>query len=230
MQFLRFCFVRVRSTTTNTDRRHRRVAGRLELGMAHDQRMKMPCLADIVVNPLADLAGAIPTENCWGVAAHLPVRDFEDIFTATFPAWNDPYYLCADYLVLEIGRILLFGAQSVTKIDFVFDRQGKVGKHYKVHYDLALKPMSLSVLPFLGECRHEDKQDFLPLQAADMNAAWVRRQAATIQLWTTADPFLSNFQQLDFKVERSWLEKMAKYRNEHAEEIKAYWDRRLGRE
>lgn len=173
---------------------------------------------------MAKLASVIPSEDCWGVAAHLRVSDFNDIFKEAFPEWGNPYYLCADYLVLEVCKFLLF-ERVVDKVDFIFDRQGKVGKHYRLHYDIAIKPMALGVLPFLGECRHEDKQNFLPLQAADMNAAWVRRREGTIQLWTTADPYLRNLQQFDFKVERLWLEKLAEYQKEHAEEIKAYWDR-----
>jgi hypothetical protein len=123
---------------------------------------------------MAKLARVIPSEHCWGVAAHLFRRDFEDFFTPTFPSWNNPYYLCADHLILNICRFLLF-ERSATKVDFIFDRQGKVGSHFKLHYDLAIKPPSLSVFPFMGDCRHENKSKFLPLQAADMNAAWVRK-------------------------------------------------------
>ena len=178
---------------------------------------------------MAKLASVVPSENCWGVAAHLRVSDFKDIFAGVFPEWADPYYLCADYLVLEACKFLLF-ERVVEKVDFIFDRQGKVGKRYELHYNIAVKPMALGVLPFLGECRHENKQDFLPLQAADMNAAWVRRREATIQLWTAVDPYLKNLPQFDFKVERSWLEKLAKFYREHEEEIRAYWNSRLGSE
>jgi hypothetical protein len=178
---------------------------------------------------MAKLASVIPTENCWGVAAHLRRSDFE-IFAKTFPSWDDPYYLCADHLVLNVAKFLKLNQPSVTVADFIFDRQGKIGKTYKLHYDKAIKPSVLSVYPFLGECRHENKEEFIPLQAADMNAAWVRRRSTTIQLWTTADPYLSNFEQLDFRVSRPWLEQMAKYHKEHEDEIKEYWDRRLGPE
>lgn len=179
---------------------------------------------------MAKLASVIPSENCWGVAAHLRRSDFEEYFTTTFPSWNDPYYLCADHLVLNVCRFLRQNHPNVRNADFIFDRQGKVGRTYKLHYDKAIKPSVLNLFPFLGDCTHEDKEKFIPLQAADMNAAWVRRRSTTIQLWTSADPYLSNFEQLDFKVSRSWLEEMAKYYREHADEIKSYWDNRLGRE
>jgi hypothetical protein len=179
---------------------------------------------------MAKLASVIPPENCWGVAAHLRRSDFEEFFTTSFPSWNDPYYLCADHLVLNVARFLLQNHPSVKLVDFIFDRQGKVGKAYKLHYDIAIKPMARDVFPFLGECNHENKEKFIPLQAADMNAAWVRRRSTTIQLWTTADPYLSNFDHLDFRVGRPWLEQMAKYCREHADEVKDYWDRRLGPE
>lgn len=179
---------------------------------------------------MARLASVIPSENCWGVAAHLRRSDFEELFTTTFPSWNDPYYLCADHLILNVCRFLKQNHPMVTVADFIFDRQGKVGNLYKLHFDKAIKPSVLSNYPFLGECKHEDKQKFIPLQAADMNAAWIRRRSTTIQLWTAADPYLANFGQLDFRVTRVWLEQMAKYYREHADEIKAYWDRRLGPE
>lgn len=50
--------------------------------------------------------------------------------------------------------------------------------------------------------RRRDSSRLRAREAADMNAAWVRRRTSTIQLWTVADPYLANFHQLDFKVER----------------------------
>lgn len=176
---------------------------------------------------MAKLASIIPRGNCWGVSCHLARREFEEFFTPNFLAvWNDPYYLCATYSIENVCRVML--PQQPTKLDFIFDRQGKVGRHFELVYDAFVKPVSLPIFPFMGECRHEDKREFLPLQAADMNAAWVRRRQSTIQLWTTADVHLSSIEQFDIKVKRFWLERLASYRKEHAEEIKAFWNRMTG--
>src|SRR5262249_16446307 len=63
MQFLGLYFVRVRSAIANTDRRHWRIACRLEFGMAYDHSVKMPRLAHIIIDPLSDLAGTVALET-----------------------------------------------------------------------------------------------------------------------------------------------------------------------
>ena len=175
---------------------------------------------------IAKLALTIPTRNTCGVAAFLSKKDFEEFFTPNFlPGWNNPYYLCATYLIESVCLMLRVGQNSVTKLDFIFDRQGKVGRYFRAVYEVALRPMSFHVFPFLGDVRHEDKTDFLPLQAADMHAGWIRRNKSIIQAWTTADPYLSKIEQREFHVARGFLERLAAYRKEHGDEIKAYWDK-----
>ena len=177
---------------------------------------------------MARLASVIPPENVFGVSSHLATADFNEFFTPNFlPVWNNPYYLCASHLIENLCRVMLT-REHPTKIDFIFDRQGKIGRNFKLVYDAALKPMSLFLFPFMGDCRHEDKREFVPLQAADMNAAWTRRRQSTIQLWTAADPYLANLEQFNFKIKRPWLERLASYRKEHAAEITAYWERMIG--
>ena len=78
-------------------------------------------------------------------------------------------------------------------------------------------------LPFMGEVRHEDKRQFLPLQAADMQAVWLRRSGSTIQTWTSADIYLSQIEQRHYPITRQNLENSARHRHEHADEIAAMW-------
>jgi hypothetical protein len=46
-----------------------------------------------------------------------------------------------------------------------------------------------------------------------------------IQVPTSADCHLSRLRIADFRVDRRFLDKLAKYKREHAEEIAAFWDR-----
>ena len=175
---------------------------------------------------IAKLAGVIPNENTFGVAAHLSKRDFKEFFTPNFLRdWDDPYYVCATYLIAHTCLGMRLGNNKIDTIEFIFDRQGKVGTNFKIAYEAMFKPMSLSLFPFLGTVRHEKKTDFLPLQAADMQAGWVRRSQSIVQLWTAADYFLSRIEQRTFEVSRKFLERLADYRRTHADEIKAFFDK-----
>lgn len=75
----------------------------------------------------------------------------------------------------------------------------------------------------MGEVRHEDKREFLPLQAADMQAEWLRRSGSTIQTWRSADIYLSQIEQQNYSITRQNLESSARYQREHAEEIATFW-------
>lgn len=180
------------------------------------------------------LAKLIPTENFWSIAAYLKKSDFEKLFIPNFnDYWADPYYMCASYLVMRTAYAF---HDNMAKIDFVFDENGKVGRKYKFMYDTYTKilfprmPENLrfKAAPYLdrifGECEHKDDRTFPPLQAADMNAAWIRRRSSPlVQLWTHVDPYLSRVQRLDFEVTRSFLEGLVKMQNEHSDEIRTFF-------
>jgi hypothetical protein len=117
---------------------------------------------------IAKLASVIPAHNTWGVAAFLSKKEFDEFYTPNFrPEWNDPYYTCAIYLIESVCMALRMNHNPVTKIDFIFDEQGKVGRNFRAAYEVLVRPMSLHVFPFLGTVDHKDKKEFLPLQAAD---------------------------------------------------------------
>ena len=106
-----------------------------------------------------------------GVAAHFRKSDFQEFFVPNFlPVYSDPYYLCATYLIQMTSAFLQANDFNVTKLDFIFDRQGKVGETFQHVYKWLMGPMLRRRLPFLGDVRHENKMEFLPLQMADMHA------------------------------------------------------------
>jgi hypothetical protein len=168
------------------------------------------------------LASVIPN-TCSGVMASVSKADFKEFFTPSFnPIWDDPHYLCATYLIEHLCWDM-HAIPKLEKLDFIFDRQGKVGLRFKAIYDVGIRPMSMLMFPFLGNVSHESKTEFLPLQAADMQAGWMRRSASTIQTWTSADVFLSQIPQRQYPISRKFLERIAEYKREHSEEIAAFW-------
>jgi hypothetical protein len=172
---------------------------------------------------IATLARIIPNDlNCWGVSCWVSKEDFKTFCEPVFhPAWHDPYYLCATYLIER----LCYEVRGLdpNKLEFIFDRQGKIGKRFKLVYDAFLKPVSMMLFPFLGKVRHEDKEEFLPLQAADMGAGYARRFTSAIQVWTAADAFLKQIDNKQYPIPRAFLEYIKQYGTEHADEIAAMW-------
>jgi hypothetical protein len=131
---------------------------------------------------IAALAGVIPKDTrCVGLASWISKADFATYCHPVFhPAWHDPYYLCATWLIEQLCDDV--HGLAPQKLDFIFDRQGKVGKRFEAVYNALQRPLSMLRFPFLGDVRHEDKRAFLPLQAADMQAGWVRRTNSTVQI------------------------------------------------
>jgi len=171
---------------------------------------------------IAALARVIPNaHHCFGVACWVSKQDFVTYCSAAFhPAWHDPYYLCATYLIQRLCADM--ASPNLQKLDFFLDQQGKVGMRFKAVYETFLKPVSLPLFPFMGDVSHKDKREFLPLQSADMQAGWVRRSHSTIQLWTTADVHLRRIEQKNYPIKRFFLEYVERYSREHADEIAAW--------
>jgi hypothetical protein len=173
---------------------------------------------------IADLARVIPNNPpyCFGVASWVSKSEFETYCHPVFhPAWHDPYYLCTTVLITRLCFDL--SSSGLKKLDFFFDRQGNVGRKFKLIYDAFFKPTQVLSFPFLGDVHHKDKQEFLPLQAADMQAGWVRRTQSTIQVWTNADIFLRQINQKHYPIPQFFLEYIEKYGREHGEKIAAMW-------
>ena len=171
---------------------------------------------------VAKLASVIPADKCYAIAVYLPMGDLEGIkryyypFSHPFP-YNDPYFLCASCLVAWVcvhsdslfPRII----KEASEIDFIFDEQGKVGRQFRYFFDGVMKGEDDVMkgqdrmrprYPRIGKCDHWNDQKFPPLQAADMVAAWVRRGVSSrIQMWTSADVYLSNIELKSLIIDRN---------------------------
>ena len=74
-----------------------------------------------------------------------------------------------------------------------------------------------------SQCRHEDKEKLLPLQAADMHASWRRRiLCGTIADGATpADQNMAQRDNKEYRVTREFLRRTAEFQTEHSDEIRA---------
>src|SRR5262249_27320847 len=59
-----------------------------------------------------------------------------------------------------------------------------------------------------GECFYLSDDEFPPLQAADMYAAWTRRLVSPNQMWTAADRYLGRIERLKRELRRESLERL----------------------
>ncbi len=180
---------------------------------------------DAIQRKMSQLASALDPRYCQGIAAHVTIAEHEEVFKASkvFPGvYGNPYYLCAFLLVERVALHFSWWnsqgrGETVTRIDFIFDKQGTVGPMFKAQFDHWLKPR----YGILGECRHEDDRQFVPLQCADMYAAWVRRTASPhVRLWTAADTHLALIAKaVHQESTREFLQSLEQYSSEHADEI-----------
>jgi hypothetical protein len=164
-----------------------------------------------------------PNPQITRVAASISQEDFHKYCEPVFhPAWHDPYHLCAIRL---IGSVCLDWLRyNPTRIDFIFEQQGKIGNYFKAVFDVAIKPFGMGLFfPFMGDVRLERKRDFLPLQAADMQAGWMRRSTSLIQAWTAADTYLRQIPERHYPAPRPWLEYINQFGTDHREEIQKAW-------
>jgi hypothetical protein len=165
---------------------------------------------------IAKLASMIPLENCFAIAAYLSPIDLKEI-SEHFPVksprpyphnfnYFDPYFLCAscivNWVLINCDSWFPGVIKENSKIDFVFDQQGKVGRKFRFFFEDIMKPS----ISRLGKCDHWNDQEFPPLQVADMLAAWVRRGASSrIQIWTAADIYLSNLEVQSIDIDRRFF-------------------------
>ncbi|HEY6345158.1 MAG TPA: DUF3800 domain-containing protein [Bryobacteraceae bacterium] len=89
--------------------------------------------------------------------------------------WDDPYFICllaaVEIVANGTDRLALPGT---TAIDFVFDKQQKLERQAKAVFDF-FKGTRIPFSGVIGKISHEDEKDFLPLQAADLEA-WITRR------------------------------------------------------
>lgn len=154
---------------------------------------------------VANLAQVIPSMDCFGLSESLPQKAFDELIKGkTHSPRTNPYFICAFFLVM---RTLVAFSHQAGKIDFAFDKQGTIGEAFKLFMDVCIAPF----FPELGEICFLNNEEFPPLQAADMYAAWTRRIASPNPMWTAADRFLKKIPPLtpEHKITRDDLEKFS---------------------
>jgi uncharacterized protein DUF3800 len=152
------------------------------------------------------LAKIIPNYAPYQFGVSLKRSDYDDMIAAdVLPRYKDPYFLLALAMVVSGSRILLDRFPQAEKIDFFFDRQGKLGLVFKDFFDRVLAPL----FPHLGECLHVSSKTFLPLQASDMIASRTRTDADTVAIWSAAHVFLDQIAEIPpLRLTRSLFAKM----------------------
>ena len=119
----------------------------------------------------------ITTSQIQGFAAALKMADLDAfaprIFGYRTEKYDRPYFLAFE---LAIGRVITFLRHfdmllPNEKIGFVFDRQKEVGGRAKELYDKLKGNPLYQFREHLGPIAFEDKEEFLPIQAADV-VAW----------------------------------------------------------
>jgi hypothetical protein len=152
------------------------------------------------------LAQTFPVDNFYGIEASLKRDEYDKYFLSKAPIKTlDPFYLCASYLVAHVNLHLLTNSTIPSKVDYFFDRQGKVGAHFVQVSDFAAYAFERQTCPFIGDFRFENKTEFLPLQAADMRVSWARRRAAEEPTTLVSDKILDEQRHLTYQVDREFL-------------------------
>jgi hypothetical protein len=166
---------------------------------------------------------SLPGNNFWAVCSYLSQRDFDELWDhgKFVKIYRDPFHLCALYLAEKVCGSF---SHQASRIDFVFDEKGKIGRRFERVFNGLTRPMFIERYPCCGKVYLEDDRKFPPLQAADMNAAWIcRKTSPKIQRWTAADVYLERILQVPpYSVTREWLEKLVAFSIEHELEVKTF--------
>lgn len=111
--------------------------------------------------------------------------------------YADPFYITFRCLMdkFHLERAKMVSAIPIEeKIDFIFDMQSQKGIIYRV-WDNYLKHRPEQVAKFYGSPpRFEDDDEYLPLQAADFWAWWVRKWTKEMTPEKILNPSFSSFE------------------------------------
>lgn len=157
------------------------------------------------------LAETLPKKNFFSVYAYLKKDDLK-IFSSDYPIlYKNPFYICAFCLTTQLSLDLFVRANPhPTQIDYIFDREGNAGLHFKEVSEFETLVFDRDYFPFQGEFRFKNKEKFLPLQAADMYVSWVRRKISGSATSLASDSILSQVitqdKQIIYHIDRERLE------------------------
>jgi hypothetical protein len=151
---------------------------------------------------VSNLAQVITRHNLFGIACYVHKQVFADnIGKLQNRRYKDPYFICALGIVSLCQRYFI-----EQKIDFVFDKQGKTGVRFKSFYDSSVIRRDA---PNLGELSLLDDKAVLPLQAADMYAAFARNILSTVSLANAYDSCLASVRSYWFEVTPPFIFQLA---------------------
>jgi hypothetical protein len=125
------------------------------------------------------LARIIEAATLLRIQVALPQNLYDQYIKGKIPErWDNPYFMC----LLRVVEIVAFGAHRLarpgtTKIDFIFDEQQKLKKQAEAVFEF-YKGTRIPFAEVIGKISHEDEVEFLPLQAADLEAWLTRRELA----------------------------------------------------
>jgi hypothetical protein len=89
----------------------------------------------------------------------------------------NPFYLAFGRMITGFAhKQRALGLQE--KVDFIFDERSKEKKQIRDAWDAYKESADPDIKPYIGsDPRFENDIEFLPLQAADLNAWWIRKMA-----------------------------------------------------
>jgi len=152
---------------------------------------------------VSNLAQIITRHELFGIACYVNKQLFNNnIARIQRKPLKDPYFLCALGIVSLCQRYF----SQEDRIDFVFDKHGKTGQRFKRFYDSSLVRKEA---PNLGELFLLDDKEVLPLQAADMYAAFARNIMSTVSLANSFDSCLASMSRFWFEVTPSQIFNLA---------------------
>jgi hypothetical protein len=125
---------------------------------------------------VADLFAVIEDHVMYGVNVVVP----RDLYLAyanniAHTKIGNPYFLATYYLMVRLAEVQNIDG-IVEPIDFIFDRQDDSEIYVRDAWDFIKEFSSGGIRRRLGKRpQFEDDRDFMPLQAADLHAWWLRR-------------------------------------------------------
>ncbi len=151
---------------------------------------------------VSNLALAISRHKVLGIAAYVNKQVFADhIGSISKKGYRDPYFICALAIVSLCQRTF-----TEHEIHFVFDKHGKTGRRFRHFYETSITRNNATNL---GELFLLDDKKVMPLQAADMYAAFVRNIMSTVSLANSYDTCLASMKSFWFEITPSVIFQLA---------------------
>lgn len=159
------------------------------------------------------LAKVIASFSPWSIQCCVSKTDHKETLGSVSPyGMSNPYYACFYGVILAVARVHAANNVSVP-VDFVFDEQGNIGHDAALMYEWTKARMEPGLQNVLGGSPifRNDKL-VLPLQAADMLAWHVRREASGLDTGPERPAMTilrGDLRHVELDITRPWLELLA---------------------